>query len=157
MNREWIGIAADLTEDQVVGAPYRPAAPAAAGAPGYPQPPSRGRLKTVAAIGALVALAAWFQPWPHGDGAGSAPERGDADAQHVAPPAAAAPAAAATAPGPAPMARRERTPHRVDRRPAAPGADAEPGGDNAVPANPPAGDASTEINLDHYRSLTRGL
>jgi hypothetical protein len=154
MNREWIGIAADLTEDQVVGAPYRPAAPVAAG---YPQPPSRGRLKTVAAIGALMALAAWFQPWPHGDGAGMAPERGDADAQHVEVPAAAAPAAAVTAAGPAPKVRREQAPHRVDRRPDAPGADAGPGGDKAVPANPPAEDASTEINLDHYRSLTRGL
>lgn len=58
MNRDWIGLAEDLTTAGVVGRPYPEPVPEprAAVTAAYPSPPRHGGLKTLLAVGALSGI-----------------------------------------------------------------------------------------------------
>lgn len=143
MNREWIGIATDLTENGVSGAPYQ--APAAAAA--YPRAPAHGRLKTIAVAGALLAAFALWLPPRHSD----APATPEAATEVAAAPVAAPVAGHVAAPAPAARRAPSRKPAPLAH------AQREDAGEAAPPAPTADAETATEINLDHYRSLTRGL
>jgi hypothetical protein len=147
MNRYWIGIATDLTETQVVGAPYR--APAAAGAApgaapgaGYPQAPTRSYRKEIAFIAVMFALAGGLKLANLYRDAGQTAAPASQAAPIVARPLPQS-VAGAVEPATAPAPRRQ---HATGKPASAP------------PSTPPSTpQADTQIDLDQYRSLTKGL